>query len=88
VCFFATDIHTGTLGKGGDNTLQRVRDGDLGDTEMVMIFGKQDNHVPAQGRRVIYDTMAGANADFAWMEVNAQHAFIRDELSKGRFVAA
>lgn len=39
-----------------------------------------------QGRRLIYDTMAGANADFAWMEVNAQHAFIRDELSKGRCV--
>lgn len=48
MCFFATDIHSGTLGKGGDNTLKRVEEGALGDTEMVMLFGKQDNHVPAQ----------------------------------------
>lgn len=30
VCFFATDIHTATLGKGmKDDTLIRVRNGDL-----------------------------------------------------------
>ena len=28
--------------------VERVKKGDLGDTEMVMIFGKQDNHVPAE----------------------------------------
>ncbi|KAJ7786375.1 dienelactone hydrolase [Mycena metata] len=51
VCFFATDIHSASLGKGGDDTLVRVRNGDLtGKGELVMIFGKQDTHVPRAGR--------------------------------------
>ena len=38
VCFFATDIHTATLGKGkSDDTLVRVRKGDLnGKGELVV----------------------------------------------------
>ena len=43
VCFFATDIHSATLGKGKkDDSLERVKKGDLtGKGELVMIFGKQ-----------------------------------------------
>jgi carboxymethylenebutenolidase len=40
--------------------------------------------VPALGRRVIYDTLSDYEVNFSWIEVQAQHAFIRDELSKGR----
>ena len=29
-----------------------------------------------------------ANVDFSWLEFNARHAFIRDELSKGRYDAS
>ena len=38
VCFFATDIHSATLGKGkNDDTLARVRNGDLkGKGELVV----------------------------------------------------
>lgn len=37
VCFFATDIHGATLGKGGDDSLARVRAGELtGKGEMVV----------------------------------------------------
>lgn len=54
VCFFATDIHSGSLGKGGSDTIERVKRGDLGDTEMVMIFGKQDNHVPAEVCLIVF----------------------------------
>ena len=38
VCFFATDIHSATLGKGKtDDTLARVRQGDLtGKAELVV----------------------------------------------------
>ena len=38
VCFFATDIHTATLGKGmKDDSLDRVRQGDLtGKGELVV----------------------------------------------------
>jgi carboxymethylenebutenolidase len=38
VCFFATDIHTASLGKGkSDDSLKRVRDGDMtGKGELVV----------------------------------------------------
>ena len=40
VCFFATDIHSATLGKGkNDDSLARVRRGDLtGKGELVVCF--------------------------------------------------
>ena len=36
VCFFATDIHSNTLGKGGDDSLERVRAGALSHSELVV----------------------------------------------------
>ncbi|KAJ3413773.1 hypothetical protein HDV05_007593 [Chytridiales sp. JEL 0842] len=83
VCYFATDIHGGTLGKGKkDDSLARSKEirG-----ECVMIFGKHDNHVPPEGRKLIYNTLQQHHVDFGWVELPAQHAFIRDELSKGRY---
>jgi len=90
VCFFATDIHSGTLGKGvKDDSLVRVRNGDMtGKGELVMIFGKQDTHVPRAGRDLIRSTLEDANVPVSFLEVQAQHAFIRDEESKGRWDAA
>lgn len=90
VCFFATDIHSATLGKGkNDDTLVRVRNGDLtGKGELVMIFGKQDTHVPRAGRDLIRNTLDDANVTASFLEVQAQHAFIRDDHSKGRWDAA
>jgi len=90
VCFFATDIHSATLGKGKkDDSLERVLKGDLtGKGELVMIFGKQDTHVPRAGRDLIRATLDTANVTVSFLEVQAQHAFIRDEQSKGRWDAA
>ncbi|TDL28481.1 dienelactone hydrolase [Rickenella mellea] len=90
VCFFATDIHSATLGRGShDDTLIRVKDGDLkGKGELVMIFGKQDTHVPRAGRDLIRSTLEDADVTISFLEVQAQHAFIRDESSKGRWDAA
>ncbi|KAL5495237.1 hypothetical protein ACEPAI_700 [Sanghuangporus weigelae] len=90
VCFFATDIHSATLGKGkNDDTLARVRNGDLkGKGELVMIFGKQDTHVPRSGRDLIRKTLEDTDVPTSFLEVQAQHAFIRDESSKGRWDAA
>ncbi|KAL7285275.1 hypothetical protein ACG7TL_000369 [Trametes sanguinea] len=89
-CWFATDIHSATLGKGkNDNSLVRVRNGDLkGKGELVMVFGKQDTHVPREGRDLIRKTLEDANVTATFLEVQAQHAFIRDEESKGRWDAA
>jgi len=77
VCFYATDIHKRGLGKGmHDNTLDRVKEIT---GEMLMIWGKQDPHIPQEGRDLIYRTMTAAGVDFTWHEFNAAHTFIRDE---------
>ncbi|KAF7320287.1 Dienelactone hydrolase [Mycena kentingensis (nom. inval.)] len=88
VCFFATDIHSASLGKGGDDSLVRVNNGELAGKGELMIFGKQDTHVPRSGRDLIRKTLEDANVAVSFLEVQAQHAFIRDDSSKGRWDAA
>ncbi len=76
-CFYPTDLHTGTLGAGGNaDTLDRAAEirG-----ELVMILGRQDPHVPTQGRSKIREALSDAGIFFSWHEVNAEHAFMRDE---------
>jgi carboxymethylenebutenolidase len=75
-CFYPTDIHKGTLGKGGDDSLSRVRDIS---GELLFVFGRQDPHIPYDGRRTIIDALEKAGTRYQWHEFNAQHAFIRDE---------
>jgi carboxymethylenebutenolidase len=48
----------------------------------------QDTHVPRAGRDVIRKVLEGASVLVSFLEVQAQHAFIRDESSKGRWDAA
>ena len=77
VCFYATDIHTRTLGKGkNDDTLDRM--GEI-TAEMLMAWGRQDPHVPREGRQLIYNAMNDAGVTLQWHEFNGAHAFLRDE---------
>jgi carboxymethylenebutenolidase len=77
VCFYATDIHTRSLGMGmNDDTLDRLKEIKA---ELLMIWGRQDPHVPEEGRALIYQAMAAAGLHFTWHEFNAAHAFLRDE---------
>jgi carboxymethylenebutenolidase len=46
---------------------------------LLLVWGRQDPHIPAAGRRKIHDALCASSVDFAWHEVNAQHAFLRDE---------
>jgi carboxymethylenebutenolidase len=83
VCFFPTDIHSCSLGLGkNDDSLKRCKDIK---GELLMIFGRQDPHVPIEGRRRIKQALEDNSLNFAWVELNAEHAFIRDEFSKGRY---
>ena len=76
-CLYPTDIHSNTLPCQTENdSLSRC--GDI-QGELVMIFGKQDPHVSAEGRALIHQTMQHQALNFSWHEVNAQHAFMRDE---------
>lgn len=77
ICLYATDIHKRSLGAGmRDNTLDRMSELRA---DMLMIWGRQDPHIPTAGRRMIYDAMTAANVSFTWHEFNGEHAFLRDE---------
>ena len=77
VCFYATDIHKRSLGIGmNDNSLDRIPEIK---GELLMIWGRQDPHVPYEGRRLIQQALHEAGTVFTWHEFNGQHAFLRDE---------
>jgi len=84
VTYFATDLHSATLGLGqNDDSLARA--GEI-KGELAMIFGCKDTHVPEEGRDLIRRRLREKGVVYSWYEVAwAQHAFIRDELSKGRY---
>jgi carboxymethylenebutenolidase len=76
-CFYATDVHSDTLGAGKkSDSLAR-----LGDVkgELMMVWGRQDPHVPDEGRAAIHAALRATKVNFTWHEFNAVHAFMRDE---------
>ncbi|KAG9257421.1 dienelactone hydrolase [Emericellopsis atlantica] len=96
VAYFATDIHSRSLGPheaansspeaptGSAHTLDHLQK--LQHAEVAMIFGIKDTHVPDAGQDLIRSKLREAKACFSFYEfAHAQHAFIRDELSKGRY---
>ena len=77
VCFYATDIHSGTLGEGKcDDSLKRAEEIK---GELLMAWGRQDPHVPTEGRMKLLARLNEVNARLNWHEVNGAHAFLRDE---------
>ncbi|KAI2625282.1 dienelactone hydrolase [Hypomontagnella submonticulosa] len=95
VAFFATDIHSRTLGpysakdtsvEGPANSNHTIDKFNELKGEVAMIFGIKDTHVPDTGRDLIRRKLRDAGVVFSFYEFAwAQHAFIRDELSKGRY---
>jgi carboxymethylenebutenolidase len=76
-CFYPTDLHSGTLGRsGGADTLARA--GEL-HGELLLVFGRQDPHIPRDGRARICAALDQAGTCFTWHEFNAAHASVRDE---------
>jgi carboxymethylenebutenolidase len=76
-CFYATDIHSGTLGLGtADDSLARMADLKA---ETLFVWGRQDPHVPFAGREAIRARLEAVGARYEWHEVNGAHAFLRDE---------
>jgi carboxymethylenebutenolidase len=76
-CFYATDIHKKSLGLGqNDNSLERA--GEI-KGELLHIWGRQDPHIPLEGRNLVKARLEEVGAKYTWHEVNAQHAFMRDE---------
>jgi len=76
-CLYATDLHSNTMPAGkGPQTLESAGQSSA---EFMMVWGKQDPHVPDEGRGQIYRSLSEQGVNFSWHEFNAQHAFIRDE---------
>ncbi|HSJ04259.1 MAG: dienelactone hydrolase family protein [Verrucomicrobium sp.] len=77
VCLYATDIHKKSLGKGlNDDTLESIK---ATNAELCMIWGRQDPHIPLEGRRKVQAELDNLGLTYTWHEFNGQHAFIRDE---------
>jgi carboxymethylenebutenolidase len=99
VAYFPTDINSRTLGPyptansspsppspDSPHTLDNFSLLANGGAECSLIFGIRDTHVPDAGRDLIRAKLREAGCTFSWHEFAwAQHAFIRDELSKGRY---
>lgn len=84
-CFYATDLHIQMIPNApGQHSMERLDDIK---GELLMIWGKQDNHVPRDGLNRIYQTLNDTDITFTWHEFNAEHAFMRDEGDDGRYDA-
>ncbi len=76
-CVSATDLHSDSLGEGqASDSLPRMNQirG-----ELLFVWGLQDPHVPDAGRDLILSRARQAGVRFSWAELNAVHAFMRDE---------
>jgi carboxymethylenebutenolidase len=84
VSFYATDIHKLAdhprgLGTGmADDSLERARKGDIRG-ELLMIWGRQDPHVPFAARTQVREALETSGTNYQWLEFNGAHAFMRDE---------
>lgn len=86
VTYFATDLHSATLGLGQkDDSLARCSEIKA---ELAMIHGTLDNHVPPEGRDLIRKTLRDTGIIFSWYEpAGAQrkcHIFVSGAWDLGR----
>ena len=77
VCYYGTGIHDGKLGADADaGSLARAREirGKL-----LMVFGTEDPHVPAEGRAIIDRKLKETGVNYSIKLYACEHAFMRDE---------
>jgi len=77
VCFYPTDLHKQVIPCAtGQHSMERLQDIK---GELLFIWGRQDPHVPGEGRADVYKKLTEADITFTWHEFNEPHAFMRDE---------
>lgn len=76
VCCYPTGIHSGKLGKGVADTLQRMKEIK---GEVLIIFGTLDPHVPQEGRSAIAQSLEQAGVAHQILTYDADHTFMRDD---------
>ncbi len=77
VCFYGTGIHNGKLGMDADAASLAQASKIRG--ELLMIFGSNDPHVPAEGRDIVERSLRSAGVKHRIQLYPAEHAFMRDE---------
>jgi carboxymethylenebutenolidase len=87
VCFYATGLHTDTLGaaRGTATTLANAKS-IAG--ELLLVWGSRDPHIPAEGRQRVHAALANAGTHFQSLTFDAEHAFMRDEGPRWNAAAA
>ncbi|MEV6493331.1 dienelactone hydrolase family protein [Actinoplanes sp. NPDC051633] len=77
VCFYPTGLHSGGLGADDPGSLARAA-GIRG--RLMIVFGSQDPHVPADARRQIVSALYAAGHDDLELHIyrGGEHAFMRD----------
>jgi carboxymethylenebutenolidase len=76
-CCYATGIHSGELGGSSDTgSLERAHEirG-----ELLLVWGRDDPHTPADGRARIHRHLDDAGVRFEARLYDAEHTFMRDE---------
>jgi carboxymethylenebutenolidase len=77
VACYPTGVHNGRLGRDDDaGTLSRL--GEIRG-ELLVVLGEKDPHVPADGRARIGAALAAAGTRHRVLNVDGEHAFMRDE---------
>jgi carboxymethylenebutenolidase len=78
VCFYPTGLHNGALGADSDAGSLAGADAVAG--RLMIVFGSQDPHVPADARVQIVSALYAAGLDDLELHVyrGGEHAFMRD----------
>ena len=76
ICCYPTGIHTGKLGRGVADSLERLANIQ---GELLLIFGTQDRHVPLDGREKILQHLRDASISHQTLIYEANHTFMRDD---------
>jgi len=76
VCCYPTGIHSGKLGRGIADTIERVSELNA---EVLTVFGTLDPHVPPEGRQKILQALNQANVVHQTLLYEANHTFMRDD---------
>ena len=78
VCFYPTGLHNGAL--GADRDAATLASAHLIRGRLMIVFGSQDPHVPAEARVQIFSALYSAGQDDAELHVyrGGEHAFMRD----------
>lgn len=80
-CCYPTGLHDGKLGdhdgkSSRAGTLERA--GEIR-SDVLLVWGREDPHIPAEGRAKIHAALDGAGVRFEARLFDAQHTFMRDQ---------